>query len=146
MHLLRAQLHETLLRLARDYAAAHHVPSSRALHPMVARFIALVERHVSQRHKVDDYTSELGVSSGHLSVLCSRYTGMTAKRYIDAALTVRARRLLLYSDEPAARIGAMLGFEDPSYFTRFFHREAGQSPAAFRAGNRATHPSHPTRG
>jgi AraC-like DNA-binding protein len=135
--LLRAQLHETLLLLARDYATAYDVPRVRAMHPAVAHFGTLVERHLSERHRVDAYAADLGVSPGHLSVLCSQYAGMTAKRYIDNALMLRARRLLLYTDESAAQIGAALGFDDPSYFARFFRREAGDTPSAFRSGNRA---------
>ena len=130
--LLRAQLHETLLLLARDYAASHRIPSRRTMHGAVTRFFTLVERDVTVRHRVQDYAAELGVSAGHLSVLCSRYAGTTAKRYVDDALTIRARRLLLYSDESAARIATLLGFEDPSYFARFFRRETGSTPTEFR--------------
>ncbi|HEX4681155.1 MAG TPA: AraC family transcriptional regulator [Gemmatimonadaceae bacterium] len=134
--LLRAQLHETLLVLARDYAVDHDVAPSRAVHPTVARFLALVERYATERHRVEEYASELAVTPGYLSVLCAQATGMTAKRYIESAVTIRARRLLLYTDEPAARIAAKLGFDDPSYFARFFRRESGQSPSKFRAASK----------
>ena len=142
MHVLRAQLHETLLLLARDYAAVHRVSPRRATHSAVMRFFQLVDRDVATRHRVQDYATELGVSAGHLSVLCARYAGTTAKRYVDEALTMRARRLLLYSDESAARIAGMLGFEDASYFTRFFRRETGSTPTDFRRMARETPALH----
>lgn len=130
--LLRAQLHEVLVLLARYYASANHVPPERPTHRVVSRFLELVERDAPRRHQLADYASELAVTSGHLSVLCSQYVGQRAKQVIHDSLVARARRLLLYTDESAARIGASLGFEDPSYFSRFFRRETGQTPMEFR--------------
>jgi AraC family transcriptional activator of pobA len=130
--LLRAQLYEMLVQLARQYSAAHHVAAQRPTHPVVSRFIDLVERDAGHRHAIADYAVELAVTPGHLSVLCQRYAGQRAKRLLDSTLAARARRMLLYTDESAARVGASLGFEDPSYFSRFFRRETGQTPTEFR--------------
>jgi AraC family transcriptional activator of pobA len=134
--LLRAQLYETLIVLARHYAAARHVAAQRPTHRVVSRFLALVERDAARRHAIADYASELAVTPGHLSVLCVQYAGQRAKRLLDGVLASRARRLLLYTDESAARIGASLGFDDPSYFSRFFRRETGLAPKEFRSAHR----------
>ena len=134
--LLRAQLHETLIVLARQYAAAHRVAPQRPIHRVVSRFMELVERDAARRHRVADYAAELAVTPGYLSALCTQYSGQRAKRLLDNVLASRARRMLLYSDESAARVGASLGFEDPSYFSRFFRRETGQTPKEFRNAKR----------
>jgi AraC-like DNA-binding protein len=134
--LLRAQLHETLIVLARQYAAAHRVASQRPTHRVVSRFMELVERDAARRHRIADYAAELAVTPGHLSVLCTQYAGQRAKRLLHNTLVSRARRMLLYTDESTARVGASLGFEDPSYFSRFFRRETGQTPKAFRSALR----------
>lgn len=130
--LLRAHLHETLIVLARDYASAHGVVSQRATHSVVSRFVELVERDASHRHRIADYAAELAVTPGHLSVLCTQYVGHRAKQVLANVLVSRARRRLLYSDDSSARIAVSLGFEDPSYFSRFFRRETGQTPQEFR--------------
>jgi AraC family transcriptional regulator, transcriptional activator of pobA len=134
--LLRAQLHETLIVLAREYATAHHVASQRPTHRVVSRFMELVERDAAHRHRIADYAAELAVTPGHLSVLCTQFAGQGAKRLLHNTLVSRARGMLLYTDESAARIAASLGFEDPSYFSRFFRRETGQTPTAFRNSRR----------
>lgn len=134
--LLRAQLHETLIVLAREYAAAHRLAPQRSTHRVVSRFMELVERDAARRHRIADYAAELAVTPGHLSVLCTQYAGQRAKRLLDSVLASRARRMLLYTDESAARVGASLGFEDPSYFSRFFRRETGQTPKEFRNARR----------
>jgi AraC family transcriptional regulator, transcriptional activator of pobA len=130
--LLRAQLHETLIVLARHYAAAHGVEPQRPTHRVVSRFLELVERDAPGRHRIADYAAELAVTPGHLSVLCRQYAGQPAKRLLDDVLVSRARRLLLYTDDSTARVGTSLGFEDPSYFSRFFRRETGQTPKELR--------------
>jgi AraC-like DNA-binding protein len=130
--LLRAQLHETLLVLARQYAAAHRVAPQRPTHRVVSKFMELVERDAARRHRIADYAAELAVTPGYLSALCTQYAGQRAKRLLDNVLATRARRMLLYTDESAARIGVSLGFEDSSYFSRFFRRETGQTPKECR--------------
>jgi AraC-like DNA-binding protein len=117
-----------LIVLARQYAAVHHVAAQR---PPLASF----QIHRSSGDAapgIADYAAELAVTPGHLSVLCTQYAGQGAKRLLDSTLASRARRMLLYTDESAARVGASLGFEDPSYFSRFFRRETGQTPKEFR--------------
>jgi AraC family transcriptional activator of pobA len=74
----------------------------------------------------------LAISPGHLSALCTQFAGTGAKALLERALASRARRMLLYTDETVDRIGASLGFKDPSYFTRFFRRETGETPSGFR--------------
>ena len=39
-----------------------------------------------------------------------------------------------------AEVGRRLGFDEPTNFGRFFHREAGLSPGAFRAAARGIPP------
>lgn len=135
-HLLRARLYEELVRLARLYARAHRTAAERRPHATVTRFRQLVERDVITRHQLGDYATELGVSAAHLTRLCRRHLGMTAKAAVQERLEVAARRLLLFSDRSSAQIATALGFADASYFARFFRRRAGLTPARFRAVNR----------
>jgi AraC family transcriptional regulator, transcriptional activator of pobA len=132
VHLLRARLYETLITLGRLYGESH-APALRTPHPVALRYDRLVEREVARWHRVADYSRELGVSPGHLNALCRRHLGRSAKQIIQDRLVARSRRLLLYSDESAARVGYALGFQDPSYFARFFRGATGRSPSAFRA-------------
>ena len=74
----------------------------------------------------------LGVTPGHLTWLTRRALGLSAGELIRTRLLAEARRRLLYSDRPACDIAHELGFEDPSYFGRFFRRGTGKSPQRFR--------------
>lgn len=130
-HLLRAQLYEILIRLARLHAAAHPAPPM-PRHALVRRYQDLIEQDFRRTHRTADYAKKLAVTTGHLTALCNAHLGRSAKRVLQDRLTVEARRLLLYSDRTAEAIAQHLGFADPSYFGRFFRRMSGKTPQKFR--------------
>jgi AraC family transcriptional activator of pobA len=129
---LRAQLHELLVLIAREHAQMYRHDTQPAPHRLTTKYRALVERDSFRRHQVGDYARQLGVSAAHLNVLCKRHLGMPAKRVIHDRIAAHARRMLLYTSDSAQRIAQLLGFEDPSYFTRFFRRISGCPPGQFR--------------
>jgi AraC-like DNA-binding protein len=93
-----------------------------------------VERHHRRSHRVAGYAKLLSVSAGHLNAMVRRQLGRPPLELIQDRLALEARRLLRHTDETAARVGYALGFDDPSYFARFFRRRTGLTPTAFRAG------------
>lgn len=132
---LRAVLYEFLVQLNRFYQARHGPAVETAPNGLVDRFVQEVERDGGRR-RVADYAADLGVTPGHLNVLCRNAIHTSAGAWIRSRITLEAKRLLLYTDLTAAQIGHRLGFDDPSYFSRFFRRETGASPTAFRADRR----------
>jgi len=132
VHLLRAQLYEILVRLARLHANVHPAPALTPIHPTVRRYQSLVEQHFRRIHRTADYATRLAVTPGHLSALCVQQLGRSAKRLLQDRIAVEARRCLLYTDRPAAAIAHELGFSDPSYFGRLFRKVSGTSPQKFR--------------
>lgn len=100
---------------------------------MALRYRQLVELRAAQQHGVAQYADALAVSPAHLNRLCRQHLGASAKDVIQDRLEVVARRMLLFSNDSAAQVSRRLGFADPSYFTRFFRRRTGMTPAAFRA-------------
>jgi AraC family transcriptional activator of pobA len=49
----------------------------------------------------------------------------------------QAKRDLVFTISTAQEIAYGLGFADPAYFTRFFSREAGETPRQFRERERS---------
>lgn len=135
-HLLRARLYEMLVLLNRWYAARHGDPAAGAPNARVERFVSLVERDFAVRPRVAAYARELGLTPGHLNALCRATLGRPAGAVIRDRLTLEAKRRLLYTDQPVSAVGYALGFADPPYFTRFFRRETGLTPQAFRRTRR----------
>jgi AraC-like DNA-binding protein len=130
--LLRHQLAVLLLRVAL-LPAQDTVDRSTSEGRTFARFRrALEERHRDTR-RVEDYAEALGCSVRTLTRASLAVTGRTAKQVVDDRVALEARRLLACTDLSVAEIGRRLGFGEPTNFGRFFHREAGLSPGAFRA-------------
>ncbi|HEX6164060.1 MAG TPA: helix-turn-helix domain-containing protein [Vicinamibacterales bacterium] len=130
--LLRARLYELLVLMNRWYLARHPKATPPGRNSVVDRFRSLVEREFRRLHRVQDYAERLGVSPGHLNVLCHAHLARPASAEIHQRLLLEARRLLRYTDKPAFAIAQELGFADPAYFGRFFKREAGVTPRGFR--------------
>lgn len=132
-HALRAVLYELLVLLNRWYTKRHGRAPVKPPNATVERFQRLVDRDHARRHRVAEYARELGVSPGHLNALCGATLRRSASRVVRQRLVLEAKRLLAHSDLTAAQVAFRLGFEDPAYFARFFRREAGVPPTAFRA-------------
>lgn len=93
----------------------------------------LIARNMSQGWGASDYAAALAISPGHLSRLCRTATGKGSAAYIERAVMEEACRLLAFSQLPVSEIGYRLGFSDPSYFSKRFHRAHATPPSGYRA-------------
>lgn len=131
--LLRHQLAVLLLRLTL-LPGPVDPPAARPERETFERLCREVERGYRHTRRVEDYAAQLGCSVRTLTRACLAATGRSAKQVIDERVALQASRLLAATDEPIAGIGRRLGFPEPTNFGRFFTREVGVSPGAFRAG------------
>lgn len=114
-----------LLLLAREQIA-HHAG-------LLQRFRQLVDAHYREHWPVQRYAQALSLTENRLNRLCQRSAGRTAFALIQARLLLEARRKLIYTAMPVSQLAYELGFSDPAYFTRFFRKLCGMTPADFRA-------------
>ncbi len=95
-------------------------------------FRAAVEEHFAEHWPLSRYAAALHVTASRLNRVCSEMAGTSAFEVTQARLVLEARRKLVYIAAPVSRIAYELGFEDPAYFSRFFKKRSGLTPAAFR--------------
>ena len=131
LDMLRADLHVVLLHLSRLYQQQYD-PATGAEPTLLATFTALVEAHHATRHQVAEYAALLHLSPGYLNERVRQLSGQPALAHIRARLVLEAKRQLFHTARSVAEISFALGFDDPSYFGRFFRRATGQSPASYR--------------
>jgi AraC family transcriptional regulator, transcriptional activator of pobA len=103
---------------------------------IVEDYRQLLERHYQHGWKIGRFASELGLSLAQLRAACDAVAGKGPSKMLQARLLSEAKRNLLFTDMTVEQIAYWLGFSDPAYFARFFRKEAGQPPAAFRRAMR----------
>lgn len=96
----------------------------------------MVAAHFREHRPVRFYADAIGVSATHLNRLCRAATGFSVQGLATLHLMEAARRDLVFTPTPIQSIAYSLGFSDPAYFNRFFRRQAGQTPGAFREAER----------
>lgn len=123
----------TLGRMLAEDAAAGR-PNRHA-----AQFRALLDRHFREQRSVSFYAGKLGISDVHLNRVSRASFDTSALGVINQRLIMEAKRDLTFTLLSVKEIAYSLGFEDPAYFTRFFTKQTGQTPTAFRRRS-AQHP------
>ncbi len=113
---------------AQDQASA--VPNQ--IDARLARLNQLMSQHMADGWGASDYAAALSLTTGHLSRLCRKATGLGVSAYIEHAMIQEACRMLAFTQMPVSEIGYRLGFDDPSYFSKRFRAARAQTPSEYR--------------
>lgn len=97
------------------------------------RGAAFLQQNYSRTIGVEDAARHVGVSRSYLYRAFQSEFGCSPIVYLTQYRIQRAKQLLRHSTLPVSVVAASVGFEDPLYFSRVFHREAGRSPTEYRA-------------
>ncbi|WP_316828800.1 AraC family transcriptional regulator [Pedobacter miscanthi] len=135
LELLRLYVNAFLIRAQREKGNAtlrQHLFSPNEKHLQLLRFIDLVEMNYQKGLSVSAYAALLNVSAKTLTELTNKTVFKTPSIIIQERIIIEAQRLLTHSGLNVNEIGYRLGFEDPSYFVKYFKKHTKQSPSAFR--------------
>ncbi|OSQ38047.1 helix-turn-helix domain-containing protein [Thalassospira mesophila] len=97
------------------------------------KFQNQIENQYRQHRPLDYYAREIGITTTQLNRICKDIVEMTAIEVVHNRLILEAKRVLIYTDINIQQIADELGYQDAGYFSRFFAKKAGMSPARFRA-------------
>ncbi|MBS1604520.1 MAG: helix-turn-helix domain-containing protein [Bacteroidetes bacterium] len=95
-------------------------------------FCRLLEENIKEVKNVSQYAGMLNLSAYQLNAITKSSVGKTAGDLINEQIVLEAKRCLLATPNQIKEIAWDLGFEDPSYFIRFFRKHTGDSPDSFR--------------
>ena len=95
-------------------------------------FLDLLEMNFSTLKQTSEYAARMYLSTYQLNKITKKGMGKTASELINEQVILEARRLLLATSGQVGQISSQLGYEDVSYFIRFFKKHTGYTPEAYR--------------
>ena len=95
-------------------------------------FMELLDRNIAINKQVSQYTDMMSLSPYQLNEIIKSSVGKTTSELINEQIILEAKRYLLATTNQVKEIADQLGYEDPSYFIRFFKKHTGHSPEAYR--------------
>lgn len=95
-------------------------------------FAELLNTRITEIKTVAKYAELMNLSPFQLNTITKSMVGKPASDLINAQVLLEAKRYLLATADQVKDIAYHLGYEDPSYFIRFFKKHTGLSPEAFR--------------
>lgn len=142
LEILEKMLHVFLHKVRRVYtknvsSIPGEIVQSKALFNQFRRAIDQALHHLSEKKTgshptVSTLASELSISANYLNGCVKKLTGKTASAHIKEKLILEAKSYLIHSHLQSAEIAIRLGYENVSYFNRFFKKATGLAPLDFR--------------
>jgi AraC-like DNA-binding protein len=94
--------------------------------------VQLLEAKIGTVKNVGHYAELMNLSPYQLNAITRTAVGKTVSDLIKDRVILEAKRYLLATPHQVKEVADHLGYEDVSYFIRFFKKQTGQSPEAFR--------------
>ena len=88
-------------------------------------FMELLDRHIATHKQVSQYTDMMNLSPYQLNEITKSSVGKTASELINEHIILETKRYLLATPNQVKEIADQLGYEDNSYFIRFFKNTPG---------------------
>ncbi len=99
---------------------------------ITSEFLQLADSEAMHNHNLSYYAGTLGITIGHLTETVKEVYGTSAGELLRNRLILEAKRQLAQTNQTITEIAEKLNYSDPSYFSRAFKREVGQTPGSFR--------------
>lgn len=108
-------------------------PQENADYEVLFAFKEATEQKLSESTSVTELSEQLNVSSKKLSAITQIYLHQTPAQFIANRKALEAKRLLSNTQLSIKEIAFSLGFDQATYFTKFFKKQTDLTPKEFRA-------------
>ena len=127
--IIQSEINTLLLELERISLPTFNVST---MPELLNKYKDMIDKNFMRERQVQSYAAQLGISSNYLNVLTRKHLGKSALNMINDRVMLEIKRLLLRTDYDISEIAYKLGFNELSYFSRFFKRNTGMTPIEFR--------------
>jgi AraC family transcriptional activator of pobA len=128
---IKANLGIIFIELSRKSKSVSNKVNSYA-QERLEEFLELLEQHIAENKQVSQYADMLNLSLYQLNAITKAALGKTGSELINEFVILESKRFLLATSDQVSQIAWQLGYEDVSYFIRFFKKHTGYTPEAFR--------------
>lgn len=129
-NLAKSYFYKVLSLHEQDYVPITNIVSSHAL--MAEKYIL---ENYDKNIQISDIAHKLNINSKYLYELFSTYFNTSPKQYLNSVRITQAVELVTNSNLSIAQIAVKCGYSDYMQFSRFFKKNVGLSPTAFRKKN-----------
>jgi AraC-like DNA-binding protein len=98
--------------------------------------ISYLGLHFAEPAVLTGLAERMGLSEDHFRRIFRRITGVSAQQYLRVLRINTAKTYLAQSTLPVKEIAHLVGYDDPLYFSRAYHKSLGCSPKRYRDLNR----------
>ena len=126
---IQSEINTLLLELERMSIPA---PNTSVIPDILRKYKDLIDKDFVKERQVRNYAGRLGISPNYLNVLARKHLGKSALEMINERVVLEVKRMLIRTEYDISEIAYKLGFNELSYFSRFFKRQTGMTPLRFR--------------
>lgn len=137
-HIVRALLYYLLQSLNRQYANRNNLALNKSENNYAYQFKRLLENHIRENQRVNDYAAMLGISRIFLNRVAKEQFNLTASEIIKQRLLIEIQNLLIHSNKTISEIAFELNFSEPNHLMRFFKSQTNQTTSQFLANYRSS--------
>jgi AraC family transcriptional regulator, transcriptional activator of pobA len=99
---------------------------------IVMTFMSLVKRNFTTKKMVTEYAAEMFISANYLNQVVKKISGFTASHHIQQCIILEAKRQVLTAPFKMKEVAYALGFDDYTYFSKYFKNNCGMSFSRFK--------------
>lgn len=136
---IKLQMIELLVLLSRHYSLMQHHLSNPYSSPRqldreigAMRIYGYLERNFDKKINLQTLSKLFSVSTRQLNRMMREEYKKSVFDVLHEIRIENAKRILLESDEKVISVATMVGYDDPSFFSRLFLRYVGCSPRQYR--------------
>lgn len=126
-NLIVSVLYYLLVVINRAYAKTYRLPVEVPKNNYAFQFKDLLEKHIRDMQRVQEYADMLHVSRITLNNSVVAQFGVSATHLLKQRLLEELKNELLFSDRNVSQLADEFHFSDPSHLMRFFKQQTGKT-------------------
>ena len=103
---------------------------------LIQKSIEYMQEHFRDSLTLTDISRTIGLSVSYFSYLFKQETGKNYIEYLNEIRLLATMKDLMNTDEKVVVVAQKNGFQNLDYFSRYFKKQTGESPARWRKLNR----------